>query len=104
MAGTFTAKKLAEGQVAAILGDLYATGAARGYVKFFNLHNIALTTEIVLVYVNTRQIRRIELLPQESYDVLDDDRSMELSPGDAIRAVTTNASAVDFVITGVEET
>lgn len=105
MAGTFIPNRLADGQLPSSVGALYTVpGVTKSYVKFFNLHNRGPGTQIIIVYVNTRIWRRIELLVNESYNMLEEDRSLELSPGDAVRGETTNANTVDYVITGVEET
>ena len=111
MPGVFTSKRFADGRISTVLGPLFLVGSGeRAYVKFANLYNIS--TSIVVIDVRiysadtgtTRKWRRIELEPDESYDLLEYDRSVELSPGDSIQASATVGNAIDYVITGVIET
>ena len=84
-----------------------ASAALCTYVKSFSLANKNAATQTIDVYITRGGVdflfRRFVLALDETADVLSDGATWELSPGDAIKAVTTTASAVDFTITGVEE-
>jgi hypothetical protein len=107
MAGTFTAKSLADGQVPNTKGTIYTVGGSTvGYVKLINLFNTNAAQQTINLYVKrngsvSRQLRQFVLAQYESgyYDL-----PMTLSDGDIIEADSTNASAVDYLITGAEET
>ena len=107
MAGTFTGKSLAEGQVATSEGDLYLVPSSTvGYVKKLHLFNTSATTQTCDVYIKrsgltTRRIRRVVLAQYESAEL---ENIGPLAAGDAIRALTTTATVLDFVATGTEET
>lgn len=103
----FTAKILADGQVANSLGDIYTVGAlTKAYVRTLNFFNTNAATQTILVYLKPaggtdREIARYVLAQNERAEY---GRSFAMGAGDKIRAVTTTAAAVDFVASGVEET
>ena len=103
----FTAKSLADGQVATTEGDLYAVpGATKAYIKSVHLLNTSATVQTLDLYIKrscgtSRHLRRYVL---DQYQSASFDFAGALSTGDAIRAVTTTTTVVDYVITGVEET
>jgi len=106
MAGTFTAKALADGQVANTLTAIYTVpGSTTAYVrtmKFFNTNAATQTVEVDLNSAGTdRQLYRFQLAQNESAVI--DDR-ITLEAGDIIKATTTTATAVNFSVHGVEET
>ena len=104
-----TAKSLADGQLAATKGTLYTVpGGTVAYVKFLHVHNTGSTTETVVIYVkrsgsSSRTVGRVILAQNEAADVLDKDATLTLSTGDVIEGETTNATTVDYTITGAEE-
>ena len=78
------------------------------YVKFLHVHNTGSTTETVVIYVkrsgsSSRTVGRVILAQNEAADVLDKDATLTLSTGDVIEGETTNATTVDYTITGAEE-
>ena len=105
MAGTFTPKLLAEGQLAVSKTAMYTVpGATSAYVRTIKLFNTNVLTQTINVYVSTgtsRQTYRISLAQNETAYM--DDR-ITLETGDLIEADTTTATAVDFTVHGVEET
>lgn len=109
MAGTFTSKVLAEGQFATSKGTLYTVpGSTGAYVKSFNVYNTNAATQTVNVYLKpgstSRQIVKLTLLQNESANLIDLVGSFNLEAGDLIEGDTTTTTALDYVITGVEET
>lgn len=110
MAGTFTAKSIADGQVANSQGAIYTVPAStRAYVKQITFYNTNAATQTLGVYIKrsggtARKIRQFSMPQNYSLDFLDDGDTLELSTGDAVEAVTTTATAVDYVVMGVEET
>lgn len=106
MAGTFTPKVLAEGQLSSSKGTLYtvptSTGAYIKQISFYNNNAAAQTINLYLKPGSTsRQVKRYVLAQYESAIF---DFSTVLEAGDLIEGDSTNASAVDYVITGLEET
>lgn len=109
MAGTFTAKVLAEGQLANSKGTLYTCPAlTTAYVKFFSLFNTNAAGQTIIVYfkpgATSRKAWRGVLAQNESARIIDKDETVQLEAGDLIEGETTTAAAVDYVITGIEET
>ena len=109
MAGTFTGKVLAEGQFATTKGTLYTVpGATVAYVKAFLVYNTNAATQTVNVYLKpggtSRQIHKLSLLQNESANIIDLVGSFNLEAGDLIEGDTTTTTALDYIITGVEET
>ena len=105
----FTAKVLAEGQFATSKGTLYTVpGSTTTYVKFFNVFNDNAATQTVIIYLKpgstSRKIIRLSLAQNESANIVDIVGSFTLEAGDLIEGETTTASALDYVITGIEET
>lgn len=109
MAGTFTAKVLAEGQFATTKGTLYTVpGSTTAYVKFFNVYNTNAATQTVNVYLKpgstSRQVVKLSLAQNESANVIEQVGVVTLEAGDLIEGDTTTSTALDYIITGVEET
>ena len=105
----FTAKVLAEGQFATSKGTLYTVPAStKTYVKFFNVWNGNAATQTVRVYLKpgstSRQIVTLSLAQNESANIVDLVGSFTLEAADLIEGDTTTWSALDYVITGLEET
>lgn len=106
MAGTFTAKLLAEGQLPATTGALYTVpGSTTAYVRTIKLFNTNAATQTINVFIDgsgtNRQTYRIVLAVNEAAEI--DDR-FTLEAADLIEADSTNATSVDYTIHGVEET
>jgi len=101
-----TGKLLADGQVANTEGAIYTVPASSiAYIKSVSFHNTNVATQTLILYVrngagSSRVVARWSLLQDETgfYN-----GSIALEDGDTLRAVTTTASAVDYVITGVLE-
>ena len=106
MANNFTGKNAANGQVANVLSSIYtcpaSTTAYRPCITLYN--NNAATQTIVLYYLpsvgTARKLRQYILATDESAVY---DERMHLNAGDAIQAVTTDATSVDYTVSLVEE-
>lgn len=108
MAGTFTAKLLAEGQLATSWAAIYTVPASTAaYIKdiwVFNTNAAAQTIEIRINGSGTgRKRTRLTLNINESADILEGN-GFTLEAGDSIEAQTTTATAVDYTVHGVQET
>ncbi len=114
MAGVFTALVLADGQMASSKTTMYSNpNTTKTYIKFFSIYNSSsTTTETVLIYAKdvsggnaSRVIARCVLSPLEQARIVDKDEVITLDGNaDLIEGTTTNATTVDFFITGVQET
>src|SRR4249920_1435664 len=109
MSGTFVGKVLAEGQFASSKGTLYTVPALTwAYVKAFFVYNTNAATQTVNVYLKpgatSRQIAKISLAQYESANIMEIVGAFNLEAADLIEGDTTTATALDYVITGVEET
>jgi hypothetical protein len=91
-----------DGQIASSEGQIYYAPTKSTFAKSVFLFNTSATTQTISLYVRrapsatSRQFRQIVLKQYESADIT----PPLLSPGDSIRADTTTASVVDYVITG----
>jgi len=107
MAGTFTIKSLADGQLAAAKATLYTCPAdTRTIIKTITLVNTDTSVRNVNLYVNTGTSRRIIPKNMElgiGYCFIFDD-ALTLEAGDLIEGDASLAAVVDYVISGVEET
>jgi len=107
MAGTFTIKSLADGQLAAAKATLYTCPAdTQTIIKTITLVNTDSSARNVNLYVNTGTSRRI--IPQNmelgvNYCFIFDDE-LTLEAGDLIEGDASATNVVDYVINGVEET
>jgi hypothetical protein len=94
---------LADGQLPSTKNTLYTAGADT-YVKFFHVHNTGANPQTILIYAKTsgtsRIIGRAVLGQYESADIIDKDDALTLNTGDLIEGQTTDATTVDYVITG----
>lgn len=108
MAGTFTIKQLANGQLAAATGDLYTVPASTtAIVKTISLVNTNTATETIDLYVLKVEGTARRIIPKNiqlgmRYLLLYDDE-ITLGAGDKIQGSTTTAAKVDYVISGIEE-
>lgn len=103
-----TVKVLADGQLANAKATLYTVpGATVAYIKFLSVHNVSGGSENVEIFVNTsgtsRRIAYATLAANEGARVIDKDETLILDAGDLLEGRTTNATSVDYVITGAEE-
>jgi hypothetical protein len=106
MAGTFTPKVLAEGQLASSKGTIYTVpSSTSAYIKQITFYNTNASTQTIALYLKpgstSRQIARY-VLAQNEFVIFD--FSTLLEAADLIEASSTNATAVDYIITGLEET
>jgi hypothetical protein len=104
----FIPRAIADGQLPTTLATLFTATASIGtYVKELTLFNNNAVNQVIELFVNRagveRSWRRLELELLEQGDALTDGETMLLEPGDTISGRTTTASAVDFIISGVEE-
>ena len=99
---------LADGQLPAAEGVLYTVPANTvAYIKsivYTNTH--AANTNVVFIWVrldgaNSRRLIRVPLYPNEQ---LLFDEPLTLDETDEIRGSATNATEVDYVISGAEQT
>lgn len=102
----FEAKPLADGQLPNTKGTLYTVPDARAaYIRLISLHNLNAIAQTVVVYLNVSGTSRvIHRAVMAQYDTVRIESSISLAEGDLIEGVTTTAAAVDYVITGAEET
>ena len=108
MSGAFEGKVLADGQLPAAVATQYTVPTGKtAYVKFFRCHNAGSTTEAITISANVSGTRRIigrcTLEPGETFIVIDKDDVLILEAADTIDGVTTTATTVDFLISGVLE-
>jgi hypothetical protein len=107
MTTTFTGATLADGQLANAEADIY-TSVAVTYVRNVAFAHQNAATQTIYVYIlrsggTHRFWKRFVLAQYEQADCIDGGQSLILSAGDKIRAYTTTATAVDYVVTGVTE-
>lgn len=104
---TYTPKVLADGQLPAAKGTLYTVPAATStYLHNVNVYNTNAAAQTLVIYLNTsgtsRKYRQIVLAQDESAEVFT--QPLQLQTGDLVEGVTTTAAAVDYTVTGVEQT
>lgn len=109
MAGVFAAKVLADGQLAIAKATLYTVPALTvAYMRYLTFFNTNAASQTVNLYLNTsgtsRQVKRYVLAQYESAIWPDPNVTATIQAGDLVEADTTTATAVDYVLTGVEET
>jgi hypothetical protein len=103
----YTIKNLANGQLPSSLGDLYTvpTGTS-AIIRSITLVNTNTTDETVNLYYLQSGGTARRILPKDlkltAGNSLTVDVILTLGAGDKIQGVTTTASVVDFVISGVE--
>jgi len=104
---TILGKQLADGQLPAAEGDLYACPAdTRAFVKSISCTNTsAANTNTVTLYLKPTggTSRRLVRVPLSSNDQLYYLAPETLDTADAIRGEATNAAEVDYVISGAVE-
>lgn len=99
-------KSLADGQLANSKGTIY-TSVGKTVVTDLRVFNTAVTTETVALYIkrsgsSSRQFFRA-VLAQNEFAAFEASENVTLSSGDLIEGDTTNASAVNYLITGMSE-
>ena len=104
----FAAGSLADGQLASSKGTIYTSTGVKTIVKSLSVFNTNAATQTVNVYVkrsgsSSRQAFRAVLAQYEFAYVLSDGDVLALSASDEIEGDTTDASAVDYVMTGATE-
>jgi len=101
-------KQLANGQLAATIGDLYTvTSGATALVKSVSLVNTYTSTQTVNLYVlvsggTDRRIIPVDTALSAGCLLVADD-NYTLGSGDKIRGYAITAARIDYVISGVEE-
>jgi hypothetical protein len=100
---------MADGQLSNSVASIYTVGSpySTAFVKNIVLFNNSATPQTVTVYIlrsgsTKRGYRQFQMAQYESVDVVQGGQSIELSVGDAIQAVTTTASEVDYTVWGVQ--
>lgn len=110
---TFAPKFFADGEIPVGQATIFTASADVGsYIKSFVLFNKNAAVQTVVVWLKrangsgvARKIGTYELDVNEFAYVIDEAlQSLELEPADEIQATTTTANAVDFDISGVQET
>jgi len=96
---------LADGQLAASETDVYTAPSGGARVNFMRCTNPAVTVELVKVWVKrsggtSRLIAAQSLAQYDRLDVIEPGEELELSSGDKIRALSTNATTVDYIVSG----
>lgn len=102
----FTGKILAQGQLSNTKTTLYTVPAAtRTFVRFFRCANVGVNAETILVFYKkstSRRLGRAVLSVDEAVDFVEQD-VLVLDAGDVLEGQTTNATSVDYIISGAEE-
>lgn len=102
-----TPKVLADGQLSNSKTTLYTVVDTYALIKFMSVFNVASTTETIKLYINSsgtsRQIAQVTLAENEFAYIIESE-TITLELNDIIEAESTNASAIDYLITGVTET
>lgn len=99
-----TPKVLAEGVLPSTKSTLYTAPSGGALVKFYRCHNSSATPQNIILYVNasgtSREIDKATLAQNE---IGSEPQGMTLSleQGDTIEGVTTTASVVNYIFTGV---
>lgn len=98
-----TPKILASGQVAAVKGTIF-TATTTTIVRLVTFVHVSGGTQDVVLYVKksagtSRVVSRAEL---EINEFAHEEDIITLEAGDTLEAATTNATSVDFVVTGAE--
>ena len=103
---TRSPKVLADGQLPSSKGTLYtAPSVTQVYVSMISIVNTGATAQTVTVYYKkstSRVLFTVDDLQQN--ERIEFKAGLILDTGDLIEGVTTTASQVDYVITGVKET
>ncbi len=105
----FTSASLADGQIAAADAAIYTVPAlTKAYIKTVTIFSTHAATQTVILRIKrsggtARKWKIFALDQNESGEAIESGSSLQLSAGDEIRAETTNATSVDFLITGVLE-
>lgn len=104
----FTAASLADGQLASTKGTIYTSSSVKTIIKSFTVFNTNASSQTVVLYVKrsgsvSRSFFRGVFAQNEFSYVISEGEAITLSDGDEIEGSATNASAVDYVITGATE-
>jgi len=100
------AKSLADGQLPSSKGTLYTCGTTSAFIRVIRTTS-TIDSQTVVIYVKrngsvSRALGQAFLNTAETEEWLDN--ALELSNGDVIEGYATNAAAVDYTITGAEQT
>jgi hypothetical protein len=105
----FIAKSIASGFVTTSNAPLYTSTGVKTILKSFSLHNLNATPQTCEVFITRNGLTQRKKYTfsafnqNQTIDVLSDGETWSLSSGDSIDAITTTASAVEFVMTGATE-
>lgn len=109
MAGTFTIKNLANGQLALAEADVYLVPAVTtAIIKTITLVNTDTVARTMNLYIKKSAGTSRRIIPKNTnlpagYS-LETDQEYTLGAADAIRGDASAATIVDFTVNGVEET
>ena len=110
MSGNFAPLPVTNGQLPNVQASILTCPPGTNYylkqIYLFNNNAAQQTIMLYLVTAGSSQTtwHRLVLALNESAHMLEDGESVTLTPGDSLQAVTTTGAAVDFTITGVQET
>ena len=108
MAGTFTIKLLAQGQLPNAKGTLYTTPAStQTIIKTITLVNTDIIAENVNLYIKDSAGTSKSIIPVDCVlgikYLLETDQEYTLEAGDLIEGDANTAAKVDYTINGIEE-
>ena len=108
MAGNFTGKTIAAGQLSNTVTSVYQSPVNTvTYLKDFNLYNNSATTQSITLYKNlggnNYPWHTLVLNSNESADILDEE-PLVLSALDSVQGLSNTANTIIFTLSGVQET
>jgi len=104
---TFTAKQLADGQLAASAAAMYtAPASTTTYIKTITLDNTGAGANTCQLWLTPSggTARRFVPVTLQTNEPFYFNEPLVLDTGDAISGAATNANEVDYTVHGVEET
>jgi hypothetical protein len=108
---SFVGKTLADGQLPTTQTAIYTVPAStRAIIKSADFVNNIATVQAVQLWIKrsggtSRRVCAVSNLSvDEKIEAVSDGESWSLAAGDIIEGMTTTAAAVDYTITGAEET
>lgn len=109
MAGTFTIKNLANGQLALAEADVYLVPAStQAIIKTITLVNTDTVARTMNLYIKKAAGTSRRIIPKDTSlpagYLLEMDQEYTLGAADAIRGDASAATVIDFSVSGVEET
>lgn len=103
----FGAKVLADGQLADVQTTIYTVPAStKTYVRSLRILNTNAASQTIVVWLNTsgtsRKVSQF-VLAQNEWAIDFDLDGLQLEDGDIVEGASTNPTAVDYVLMGIEE-